>query len=293
MTREHGSYVTYVQGIGDGSPPCRCDACRDANREYERARRRRITPAYVNADRARKHLADLAAAGIGLKSVAKASGVPHGSLSKIVYGDGGRGTPPSKRIRPDTERRILGVSTRDALDGARVPAGPTLANIERLRAKGWSKKAIAQAIGQKGPGLQVALKGTTVRARHARAIEALLDAPVPPRNPRDQHTRTAPVDEVEHRRKLDREDRSLTADLPDLTAAPGDWIKRGSCRRQGAPTWLFFPGRGDVETARRAKAICSTCPVQRECLDYALATDAQGIWGGTSGAQRRELAAAS
>lgn len=39
-----------------------------------------------------------------------------------------------------------------------------------------------------------------------------------------------------------------------------------------------------------AKQICSRCSVQTECLEYAMADAAiQGVWGGTSGRDRRRL----
>lgn len=287
--RQHGSYVTYVQGLGDGEPPCRCEACRAANSEYERERRRRLTPPYVGAARARAHLAELAAAGVGLKSVAKAAGVSHGSLSKLVYGDSTRGTPPSKRIRPATEAKILAVTILEASNGARIPAGPTKTAIDKLLAAGWSKTAIAHALGAKSPGLQVG-KRDTVRAGVAHAIAALANQPVPPRNKHNHHATPAPalvLTASEHAAHLDRIDRALEYDLPTLDEAPGDWINRGSCRRHNVPTWLFFPGRGDLETTKRAKAVCATCPVAAECLDYALATNQRhGIWGGLSDKER-------
>lgn len=51
---------------------------------------------------------------------------------------------------------------------------------------------------------------------------------------------------------------------------------------------LFFP---DTWTqARDAKKLCSTCPVQRECLTYALESNQlDGIWGGLTLDERRRL----
>jgi WhiB family redox-sensing transcriptional regulator len=44
------------------------------------------------------------------------------------------------------------------------------------------------------------------------------------------------------------------------------------------------------EETERALAICATCPVQRECLDYALeARERFGIWGGKTEKQRRQI----
>jgi WhiB family redox-sensing transcriptional regulator len=59
-------------------------------------------------------------------------------------------------------------------------------------------------------------------------------------------------------------------------------------RAAGVDYDLFFPERGQSD--KPAKAICATCPVREECLDYALGTKVEhGIWGGTSENQRRML----
>ena len=51
---------------------------------------------------------------------------------------------------------------------------------------------------------------------------------------------------------------------------------------------LFFP-QSWVE-ARDAKQLCSTCPVRRECLTYALESNqVDGIWGGLTLDERRRL----
>lgn len=53
---------------------------------------------------------------------------------------------------------------------------------------------------------------------------------------------------------------------------------------------MFFPERG--RSTKAAKAICSRCPVQAECLEFSLEDpDAFyfGIWGGTSQLERKKL----
>lgn len=50
----------------------------------------------------------------------------------------------------------------------------------------------------------------------------------------------------------------------------------------------FFPEKGG--STRAAKAMCLTCRVQAECLDWALSRDERfGIWGGLSERERRRL----
>jgi WhiB family redox-sensing transcriptional regulator len=59
---------------------------------------------------------------------------------------------------------------------------------------------------------------------------------------------------------------------------------------------VFFPPpqfeRKDekLERERRAKEICASCSVKRECLDYAISIrENHGIWGGLNEAERRPL----
>lgn len=62
------------------------------------------------------------------------------------------------------------------------------------------------------------------------------------------------------------------------------WFSKAACK--GADINMFFPKRGEVisDTVRQ---ICAVCPVQQECLDYALSQDFQiGVYGGLSGRQR-------
>ena len=55
---------------------------------------------------------------------------------------------------------------------------------------------------------------------------------------------------------------------------------------------IFFPGQG-VST-EPARAICRECPVQPECLDYALTERIKhGIFGGMSERERRKIRSAT
>jgi len=169
--RPHGTYVKYVV------ERCTCEPCRAANREYERNRSRAMARPdqawvpYVPAGRARRHLAELAAAGVGLKTVAKVSGVSHGTLSKLVYGERARGGRPSRRIRPETERRILAVTVGQAAGAQKIPAGPTWKLLDDLIARGFTKTWINHELGNTSGGLQI--RRDLVRASTARKVEAL------------------------------------------------------------------------------------------------------------------------
>jgi WhiB family redox-sensing transcriptional regulator len=55
---------------------------------------------------------------------------------------------------------------------------------------------------------------------------------------------------------------------------------------------LFFPLRGSA-IPPRAFELCDQCPVAQECLDFALTERIQhGIWGGTTGRERRRIRSA-
>jgi WhiB family redox-sensing transcriptional regulator len=63
------------------------------------------------------------------------------------------------------------------------------------------------------------------------------------------------------------------------------WMKRAACR--GTDVDLWFPGQGGP--VAEAKAICETCPVREQCLDYALSNNEHwGIWGGMADRARRK-----
>ena len=69
------------------------------------------------------------------------------------------------------------------------------------------------------------------------------------------------------------------------------WVERANCR--GVDPIVFFPERGDTRTQRPARAICGGCEVRSECISYRLLTTSshgdEGIWGGTTAMDRREL----
>jgi WhiB family transcriptional regulator, redox-sensing transcriptional regulator len=68
-----------------------------------------------------------------------------------------------------------------------------------------------------------------------------------------------------------------------------DWWRAAACRT--ADPEIFFPvssvGPGREEVAR-AKEVCASCAVRRQCLQFAIATrQLHGVWGGTTEEERR------
>ena len=79
-------------------------------------------------------------------------------------------------------------------------------------------------------------------------------------------------------------DRAMGEGIKPHDLIPAPWTIDAACA--DADPDLFFVDVG--ESADEAKAICSRCPVQTDCLDFALASHERfGIWGGMSSRQRR------
>lgn len=78
--------------------------------------------------------------------------------------------------------------------------------------------------------------------------------------------------------------------------APDDsgWRSRAACRADNA-AYFFPPGHFEHKPEKDARetlarALCRSCPVQAECLSYALrAGESHGIWGGLNELQRSRL----
>ncbi|MBA8825311.1 WhiB family redox-sensing transcriptional regulator [Saccharopolyspora lacisalsi] len=55
---------------------------------------------------------------------------------------------------------------------------------------------------------------------------------------------------------------------------------------------LFFPVSSTTsQEVARAKEICAGCEIREACLNFALHNGDQGIWGGTTTQERREMRA--
>ena len=74
-----------------------------------------------------------------------------------------------------------------------------------------------------------------------------------------------------------------------LTTITTDWRDLAACRDSDAS--LFFPVGTTgpaVQQTENAVAICNTCVVKEDCLQYALETNQEsGVWGGYAEDDRR------
>jgi WhiB family redox-sensing transcriptional regulator len=80
-----------------------------------------------------------------------------------------------------------------------------------------------------------------------------------------------------------------------MAQALDTWQAKASCRGPQAEAF-FPPSRAErkeekLQREERAKAICSTCPVRPDCLEYAIRIhEPHGIWGGLNEVERKQLA---
>ncbi len=63
-----------------------------------------------------------------------------------------------------------------------------------------------------------------------------------------------------------------------------EWENDGACK---GSTLDFFPD--PHQNTDRQKQLCATCPVKNPCLEYALAHQEHGIWGGTGERERARI----
>jgi WhiB family redox-sensing transcriptional regulator len=72
------------------------------------------------------------------------------------------------------------------------------------------------------------------------------------------------------------------------------WRTAAACRSESAAHFFAPPHfeRKPEKDAREgaARALCRSCPVQRQCLEHSLAVqEPHGIWGGLNELERRRL----
>jgi hypothetical protein len=139
VERPHG-YARYKL---DG---CRCNVCGFAVSEYTRQRRNAIRRGTwrVEADLVRAHVRSLAAAGMGRRRVAAVAGVSESTLSRHLYGYGGRPAPAT--MRHDLAQKLLAV-VPDLAPYARIPGVGTVRRVRALVAIGWSLTELAERMG--------------------------------------------------------------------------------------------------------------------------------------------------
>lgn len=86
---------------------------------------------------------------------------------------------------------------------------------------------------------------------------------------------------------------SFNTDIEGLRGLFGDhpdWYADAACAYVPNPE-VFFPTKGNAGT--QAKTICAGCPVQTDCIEFAVESgQTYGIWGGLNGKQLGRIRAA-
>lgn len=70
------------------------------------------------------------------------------------------------------------------------------------------------------------------------------------------------------------------------------WVDGAACAGHplGAEAWQDVSQRDKVGAGgRAATAVCWSCGVRRQCLEWAVAVGESGIWGATTEAERRKI----
>lgn len=83
----------------------------------------------------------------------------------------------------------------------------------------------------------------------------------------------------------------MTRNVADIPPAPpwASWMENPDRHCRTVDPNTFFVTRGDHAGTERAKAVCAGCPVLNECREYAIEYRLIGVWGGTSGKERRAV----
>lgn len=91
---------------------------------------------------------------------------------------------------------------------------------------------------------------------------------------------------VSHYRVLLGVGRTAPQSVRIATSEP--WMAEAACRTVDPE--LFYPPPGQNGVVAAAKSICRSCPVQLDCLRFAVDNrEPHGIWGGLSANERRRL----
>lgn len=166
----HGHRLRYTYN------KCRCKECTTANTTYDLKRRQRKAAGIetmVDATRSREHVEWLAKQGMGFKGAARAAGLYPSVLSRLLYGSPHVGRPPTRRVRPETERKILAVTPDQATGYVRISSKKALHMIEELKSCNVSGRRIRVALGYSKGGSIAFERYDRMTARNIEKIESL------------------------------------------------------------------------------------------------------------------------
>lgn len=169
----HGTRACYVHD------KCRCYPCNYANTQYVAGLTKDLLygrDRLVDAGPARTHIRTLQSAGLGWKTIAARAGLAPSVINNILWGrplpDDTR-RPPTRRITPDTEARILAVpvpTLTELAGGTPVDPTGTMRRLQALHTLGWTILAIARQANMDRQALDRAMHGQGVTAATAKTV---------------------------------------------------------------------------------------------------------------------------
>lgn len=75
-----------------------------------------------------------------------------------------------------------------------------------------------------------------------------------------------------------------------------EWMRLAACRADDIDPEIFFPTQDNGPSLKKARGVCASCFVKRDCLRFALAIEGgqpaktrEGVYAGTTGGQRYDL----
>lgn len=160
---------TYARACpGVFGEPCAAGAHlrSDSKGVCERCRGRLSFNGLVDAAPVRKRLKYLSRAGVGRDSVSAACDVAASVIAAVYAGT-------KRKVRARTARAILAVTAAARADAAKVPAGATWKVIDKLVAKGWTRRELARRLGSQAHTPVLQIRTDRILARTALAVKRL------------------------------------------------------------------------------------------------------------------------
>jgi hypothetical protein len=189
----HGTRAAYVKDR------CRCTDCTAANTAASRGvTRERIYGRwhpYVDAGPVREHIAALRAAGIGVERIAQLADLSVSHIRELAQ-HGRSDSQGTRRVRPSTAMRVLGIRIDDAnrAPNSRVDATGTRRRLQALIAIGWPAELLAAQLDRRPSSLGRSMTGESVTARTAQDIATLFERLWNDRPPRTTSEQRAAAD---------------------------------------------------------------------------------------------------
>jgi hypothetical protein len=150
---------------------CRCYPCSGAWGTYCKRQKASDWKPFVDARPVRDHLAYLSANGVGLRQVAKITGIARTNLQAMTEPDRPRG------VRTHLAEKILAIRPNiDTVgDRAYLDATGTYRRLQALVALGFSTHYLAQRLGWRQGSMRVVPSRPHVQGAFARAVRDLYD----------------------------------------------------------------------------------------------------------------------